>query len=657
MEREQFIRNLHDSGLVPAEEVRAWVEGLPEGPVPDGETLLGSMVASEKLTPYQAEAVRDRNFQDLVIGNYVVLERLGAGGMGTVYKARHRRMKRLVALKVLPREVARSQTFVQRFQREVEAVARLVHPNIVLAFDADESDAGHFLVMEYVDGSDLASEVQKRGPLPVAEAVDATLQAARALDYAHGQGIIHRDVKPANLLRDRSGIVKVADLGLARFSNALTRPAEADGSITQAGSIVGTVDFMPPEQAFDTRRVDHRADVYSLGCTLFFLLTGRPPYSGENLLEVLNRHRNAPIPSLAEARPDVPPALDAVFRRMVAKEPEERYPSMGEVVVALQACLPTAALASPHPPDVPSALPRSDVTADYGTLPRAGGVPPTGVAVPAATMEREPARTPDLASLSVLLVEPSRTQSGIIRRQLEQLGVRQVETCPSGEKALQRVAEAHPRVVVSAMHLADMTGVELADRLRADARLAGTAFILITSEADEPTVSHLRDAGATALLAKPFGPEDLGRSLGSALAGPPPAAVPALGRDVAELRVLVVDDSPVARSHVRGVLAGLGFRRFIEAGDGRQALALLDKEDPDLIVTDFNMPHLDGAELLGHVRRYGPRPDVPVLLVTTDKDPAKLDAVRRLGVSGVFDKKFEPERVRAALGKVLAHHA
>src|SRR5204862_7060000 len=138
-------------------------------------------------------------------------DRLGAGGMGTVYKARHRRMKRVVAVKVLSRKIAESEHFVQRFQREVEAVARLSHPNIVMAHDADEAEAGHFLVMEFVNGRDLATEAQQRGPLPVAEAVDYILQAARALDYAHNQGIIHRDIKPANLLRDASGLVTVAD--------------------------------------------------------------------------------------------------------------------------------------------------------------------------------------------------------------------------------------------------------------------------------------------------------------------------------------------------------------------------------------------------------------------------------------------------------------
>src|SRR5262245_47391735 len=153
-----------------------------------------------------------------------------------------------------------------------------------MAHDADEAEVGHFLVMEFVNGRDLASEVQERGPLPLGVAVDCIVQAARALEYAHGQGIIHRDIKPANLLRDQGGVVKVADLGLARFSHALGGPAEeAQSALTQAGTIMGTADFMSPEQALGMPDIDHRADIYSLGCTLYFLVVGRPPYTGPNL--------------------------------------------------------------------------------------------------------------------------------------------------------------------------------------------------------------------------------------------------------------------------------------------------------------------------------------------------------------------------------------
>src|SRR5262249_13661225 len=192
---EEFLQNLCDCGLFSQEEIGKTLDALPGPLAADGEALAKRLIAAGKLTPFQAEAVRERRFEELVIGNYQVLDRLGAGGMGTVYKARHRRMKRVVAIKVLLRSAAQSEHFVQRFQREVEAIARLSHPNIVMAHDADEAEAGPFLVMEFVDGRDLATEVLERGPLPIPEAVACIQQAARALDYAHHQGIIHRDVK------------------------------------------------------------------------------------------------------------------------------------------------------------------------------------------------------------------------------------------------------------------------------------------------------------------------------------------------------------------------------------------------------------------------------------------------------------------------------
>jgi serine/threonine protein kinase len=204
--RDEFIRNLTESGLWAKREIDQAVESDAGSAASDGDALARQLVAQGKLTFYQAEAIRDRKFAELVIGNYEVLDRLGAGGMGTVYKARHRRMKRIVALKVLAKNLGQAPAFVQRFQREVEAVARLSHPQIVMAFDADEAEAGHFLVMEFVNGRDLATDVHERGPLPVREAADGVLQAARAMEYAHGRGIVHRDIKPANLLRDVGGV-------------------------------------------------------------------------------------------------------------------------------------------------------------------------------------------------------------------------------------------------------------------------------------------------------------------------------------------------------------------------------------------------------------------------------------------------------------------
>jgi serine/threonine protein kinase len=289
---------------------------------------------SGMLTAFQLDAINRGKPNELKIGNYDVLDRLGAGGMGTVVKARHRRMKRIVALKILSSSLSKDHSFVQRFQREVETIARLQHPNIVMAFDADEAEIGHFLVMEFVDGRDLSSVVEKTGPLSIALA-NYTLQKARGLAYAHSQEIIHRDIKPANLLLDASGVVKVTDLGLATHQSGGGGGSSATG-ITQAGGIVGTVDYMSPEQAVDSTDVDHRCDIYSLGCTLYFLLTGRSIYGGGNAMSILVRHREAPIPWLLSVREDVPPELENIFRRMVAKKPDDRFSKMSEVVTELE---------------------------------------------------------------------------------------------------------------------------------------------------------------------------------------------------------------------------------------------------------------------------------------------------------------------------------
>lgn len=500
--REEFARNLADSGLSGSVD-------LPAGGG-DGTAAAGALVAAGALTRFQAEAVLARRFADLRVGNYEILDRLGAGGMGTVFKARHRRMKRVVALKVLSKEVAGSDKLASRFQREVEMIARLTHPNIVMAFDADEGETGPFLVMEFVDGKDLAAEVHARGPLPPLDAIDRVLQAARGLEYAHAHGVTHRDIKPGNVLRDAAGVVKVADLGLAR----LTTAAAADGStsLTLAGSVVGTVDYMSPEQAVDSGTVDHRADVYSLGCTLYFLLTGRVPYPAASIMAVMLKHRDAPIPYVCDARPDVPPALDAVFRKMVAKRPDDRFPTMAAVAAALGE-VQRAVKSQPAHADtlLHAAAPPTDQTADFAS-PLAAAQVSTGFELgPAAAAAPAPAPTVDvagrLAGVAAVVAEPSRTQASIIRSYLQQLGATAAHTTGSGRDVIDAVKRAGAGVVVSSLHLSDMTGVALAAALRADPACAGVGFVLATSASDADATAALPRDPRTTVMPKPF---DLG---------------------------------------------------------------------------------------------------------------------------------------------------
>jgi WD40 repeat protein len=271
---------------------------------------------------------------------YHIRRLLGEGGMGAVYEAEHRVMQRPVALKVINRAYTANPAAVERFRREVRAAARLSHPNIVTTHDAEDAGDSHFLVMEYVEGVSLARRVKERGPLPVAEACDYVRQAALGLQHAHERGMVHRDVKPGNLILCPDGTVKLLDFGLAMLT------AERGGSLTDTNVIMGTPDFMAPEQAENPRTADGRADVYGLGCTLYYLLTGRVPYPAETSLLKLLAHREQPLPSIRAVRPEVPKELEAVLARLLAKTPEDRYQTPSEVAAALV----TFAQPAPVPP-------------------------------------------------------------------------------------------------------------------------------------------------------------------------------------------------------------------------------------------------------------------------------------------------------------------
>ncbi len=304
-----------------------------------------------KLTPYQAAAIYQKKSRGLLIGNYVILDKLGQGGMGVVFKARHRRLGRVGALKILPPSFARDRQAVMRFRREVEAAGRLKHPNVVAAVDADEDRGVHFLVMEFVEGRDLDHVVRERGPMPVSQALDCLIQAARGLEAAHAQGIVHRDIKPANLMLDSAGTVRVLDLGLARLVDAANPFGKTTGGrLTESGMYMGTIDYMAPEQAEDSHRVDHRADIYSLGCTLYFLLNGREPFDGATVLKRLMAHMERPAPSLRTKRPEVPAGLEAIYQKMMAKSPADRPASMTELISLLEPCKAEAKAASAEAP-------------------------------------------------------------------------------------------------------------------------------------------------------------------------------------------------------------------------------------------------------------------------------------------------------------------
>lgn len=268
---------------------------------------------------------------------YRIVKALGAGGMGVVYQAEHRLMERPVALKVINNELVRHPEAVARFRREVKAAARLTHPNIVTAHDAEQAGPVHFLVMEYVEGVSLAQLVHKRGPLPVAHACHYIRQAALGLQHAFEQGMVHRDIKPQNLMLTRKGQVKILDFGLARFARERdpNGPQQSSHGLTEVNTVLGTPDYMAPEQANDAHRADIRSDIYSLGCTLYYLLVGRVPFPEGSDIEKLIAHVEQPPPPLAGLRSDVPADLVQVVETMMAKAPAGRYQTPAEVAQAL----------------------------------------------------------------------------------------------------------------------------------------------------------------------------------------------------------------------------------------------------------------------------------------------------------------------------------
>ncbi|HND55316.1 MAG TPA: serine/threonine-protein kinase, partial [Pirellulaceae bacterium] len=463
-------------------------------------------------------------------------------------------MKRVVALKVLSSEISRDPLFVKRFQREVETIACLGHPNIVMAYDADEAEAGHFLVMEFVNGRDLAACVERDGPFTVSRAVSCIEQAARGLAYAHQQEIVHRDIKPHNLLVDGNGVVKVTDLGLARLSHE-AEAAPAAAAVTTAGGVLGTVDYMPPEQAIDSTAIDHRADIYSLGCTLHYLLTGRPPYTGATIMAILLKHRDAPIPRLADLRPDVPPRLEALFQRMLAKEPTLRVQTMSEVADELSA--------------IARELAGEEKAIEWG--PGETGAPPGSGSSSTIALKQNPAMTivyqPPAETQSVLVVEPSRVQASIMRKFLESLSLTEAGVASTGRDALELIRTKKPRAVLCALHLPDMSGLQLAELIRSEVPVQAPGFVLVTSEAGEVAAEALVKLRRVLPLSKPFTPNQLKAAIESVMV----ASVDTMSFSIVDepapkrrierrqARVLIVDDSSSARKYIRASLEKMGF--------------------------------------------------------------------------------------------------
>ena len=309
-------------------------QGRPDSPAPIGPSLAGlSMLAGGSPSPVPpATSTLPPGLADHP--DYEILRELGQGGMGVVYLAENKLMGRKEVLKVVSGHLINRRGVLDRFLGEIRHAAQLHHPNIVTAYAALRMGESLVLAMEYVEGLDLAKLVKARGPLPVANACNYVHQAALGLQHAHEHGMVHRDIKPGNLMLAPQGyraVIKVLDFGLAKVS----REVPADGTLTYEGQMLGTPDFIAPEQSVDARKADIRADIYSLGCTLYYLLTGGPPFQGTSLYDILQAHHSRDALPLNLARPEVPVELAALVAKMMAKEPERRFQTPAEVSKAL----------------------------------------------------------------------------------------------------------------------------------------------------------------------------------------------------------------------------------------------------------------------------------------------------------------------------------
>lgn len=352
-----FVEVLKRSQLVESERLRRTLKAVvlsSEAEKPTPKEVAVKLVNAGLLTEWQASKLLKGKYRGFLLGRYVMRRPLGKGGMGVVYEAEHSVLNTRVAVKLLPKAKNEVEKSVSRFLAEARAAAKLNHMNLTRVHDCDVIDGRRFMVMELIHGTDIGHLVQENGPLSVPLALELTRQAALGLEYAHEHGVIHRDVKPQNFLVNKQGQLKVTDLGLALFQVDVPVRHTKDGE----NSVVGTVDFVAPEQAWESSKVDRRADIYSLGCTLYFMLVGRPPFGSGSMAQRIAKHQTAVAAPIANFRSDCPAPVEKLCRLMMEKKPQDRIQHMADVASACHDLLQR------YPP----------ISVDYQELAGLGGV-------------------------------------------------------------------------------------------------------------------------------------------------------------------------------------------------------------------------------------------------------------------------------------------
>lgn len=398
-----FLGLVQKSGVVPEDRLKqalAELSKLAAGKPVHLDQLTQFMIAEGLITKWQYEKLLTRKFKGFFLGQYKLLSLLGTGGMSTVYLAQHTLSGQQRAIKVLPRTRVNDKSYLDRFLREGRAAASLNHPNIVRIYDLANDEDVYYMVMEYVPGMDLHQKVQEQGPAKVEDALRYLEQAAEGLAHAHARNIVHRDIKPANLLLTTEGTIKILDLGLALVS-------EGQESLTLLHNekVMGTADYLAPEQAVDSHNVDPRADIYSLGCTFYFLLTGQPPFPEGTIAQRIAMHQSREPKSPRELRPDCPPLVEALCLKLMKKSPGDRIQSCERLVQAIQKCrvalreasAPAGGAAEVAAPAPSAAVPPKAAAA---TLPTPPAPPPAPRAkIPAAPAGRPVVSVPGKPSV------------------------------------------------------------------------------------------------------------------------------------------------------------------------------------------------------------------------------------------------------------------